>query len=241
VKIGKIVAFGDDKRRFLHVGRANKPAPFAEVGVGTSLPSSSGNDWGQEAPSSALSLSLIVNNSSSIVECDASTICVTADAETFVKVDGFRRGTFIFPKRMLSKSLQEEARLHLLKQAGQRWRNVNSSVRVHGFELALPTKDKAFEDDSNSTEDDEKPNVALRLTLLEVYSGTAVTALGEAADDVLVSLSLSGGQSLQEPGPVRLTNTTRTLRMIDVTERTANRPSIRANHWVRIQCITLQF
>jgi N-terminal region of Chorein or VPS13 len=237
LKIGKIVAFGDANKRFLHIGKPSKAAPLAEVGAGTAFQCSSGSDWGQEAPSSALSLSLIVNNSASIVECDASTICVTAEIETFAKINGFRRGTCGFPKRMLSRSIQEDARLHLLRQAGHQWQNVNSSVRLHGFELALPasmeSKDQAIEDATNGSEEDEKPNIALRLTMLEVYSGTAVTALAEAADDAHASLRMSGGRSLQMSGRVRLSKATRTLRMLDVTERTTNRPSLRANHWVR--------
>jgi hypothetical protein len=226
LRIGKIIAFGVNHTRFFCIGRVSKPAPFAEVGIGSGVSSASNDDWGRSALSEALKISLVVNKSGSLLECDVSTIQFKAEAATYLKLRDFWNNSPVFPKKVLLKSPQEATRLYLLRQDANRWRALNSSIRFHGFEIIFPTlytsPDMHMEDDTSESEDSEEPSISIRFNLIEVYSGTAVTALGEAVDEI------------HEIGNVRLLTKTRNLRMLDVTELMSLRPSILAHHWVRV-------
>lgn len=235
LKVGRITALSGSDQRFVTIGVGSRAAPISEVGFGAQHLSSGDDEWNRTAPQDALSVALVANKAGNLLECDASTIRVTADLEIVSKIGELsRKTTPKFPCHLLPQSSQEETRLYLLKQNATSLTNVNCSLRLHGVELSIPVHmivpDSVSDDDSTS-DVDEKPSVACRIGMIEVYSGTAVTALGDAADEF--HSILNGDEALPMDSALsRYSSKTRTLRMLDVTELTATRSSFLSQHWV---------
>lgn len=241
LEIGRIDAVGENGSRILSVGSPSASRPVNEINVHGDpfeLRPRTRRLRPNAIPSKAVSISLVFSSVGTILQWDTSSMKSWVDLKTFEKIREFsKKSSAQFPTQVLPKSAKEDVRLYVLKQnTTASMSRLNSSIRIHGLEVIVQEPGSKPEGDSSRGQGDgadsieadgqSRAGIVVRSGLIEVYSGTALNALesNSSAD----GLHSTGSISSRTPRPA-----TRTLRMLNVAERTMARSSILSNHWVR--------
>jgi hypothetical protein len=239
--IGHVEGIGVEECRILSVGSNLKTKRIAEpslaAGSRFSLNYERTIDNFCKSPDTALSLSLVLERSENILQLDAATVLTQLHSETVNKLAAFTTcSSAFFPTKVIPRDSREKARLHVMNLNSTSVVNkLNCSLRVHGFEMILPAvdEDAASADLSSDAVGSAASSrtglgigAVIRAGMIELYGGSAVQALRVQPDrnqgDSLGPLD-SQHAEMQE---------TRGLRMLNIDERTANRSSLLAHHWV---------
>lgn len=177
--------------------------------------------------SDAMSLSVILNGPSSILQCDTAKLAVGAHMNSMMRIRSFFKTPLLFPRRMVESNQSEMARMCVKQQnAIIPFTAVSCSVRVHGIEVMFPFEQQVSisSDKNDSFGKGVKDGIVFRSGMIEAYSGAAISALTSAVDSRDTrEFSTSTGSVLE----------TRKLRMLDVERIIASRASILSHHWVR--------
>jgi len=126
VKVGEVfVLDGDDKHLFSIGVTSKKDAPVPEIEVGRK---SQRDDLKTLDAADAVSLSLVMNKSGNILQCDTSPVRVQLEIEVLKKLqDFYNQPSAIFPGQVISPSPQEQVRLYILRQSTGPMSNLNCS------------------------------------------------------------------------------------------------------------------
>jgi len=244
LKIGKVKCSGEEDLSLLSIGSRENVPPVPEIALEkrpVDRPKTS-------MIPDAVSMSLIVNKSGNILQCDTATINARIEMKALHKLhDFYKFPSASFPGQVVPSSGREWVRLYLLRQRTGTTSALNSSLRVQGIEILVPVLDatsksmvgKGLDSDSerdgSSSQAVEGPNVVFRSGIIELYSGSAVGVLGVSANDFQYAGTPS---SIPDDTPLisneRTSSQTRSLRMLNVTQRTATRSSILSHHWVSL-------
>lgn len=220
--VGSVVALGDGgDRALLSVGAITKGGPVPQVGLrfGSSR-SVSNNDWRSSDVTDALAMSLVVSRSVSTLQCDTTVVKAQLQPVLLGKLRRFLRlRSVACPRELLEKNALEEVRAFVLDQnRSMPLSAVDCSIRVHGFEVKVPVQSAS----GSASSDEPTPHgLTIRAGIVELYSGSAIGALS-------MTTALDSMHGTFDNGQGR----TRSLRMLNIDERTSFRSSILSRHWV---------
>lgn len=213
LKIGQVDVMGPNKQSMILVG-----APVPEIGIEKARGENVGtNRSNQPVPADALSFSFVAEKKGRIFQCDMSVVRARYEERTLASLRQFVDDTKTdVPRKMIPPSKTEQVRMYLLAQNSPPlyMKSLNSSIRMHGFELFFPVQQARIQRMALGEVDE---GVFCSLNMLEIYSGSAVA-------------------SLTDSGPKgRGSSATRSLQMLDLAAKVSSRSSILSHHWVSRQ------
>jgi N-terminal region of Chorein or VPS13 len=192
--IGSVTASGDGRANLIAIGSRASPTPVPVVSL-TKRDRNPSRDAGVRfsghpaGPKEALTFSFVLSKAQKVLQADVSKVHVCLDVPLLVRLMKFPLTSDVgHPRRTLPKSEREEARLFILREnPPSQLAGINSSIRIHGFDVSIPVDalelpiDTASSGSSHSGSferpESHSPSARITAGIVELYSGSAVQDL----------------------------------------------------------------